>query len=379
LAIPLLIRIFAIMKILLLGEYSNVHWTLAEGLRALGHEVTVVSDGDHWKGYARDIDLHRRSLGLLDSLRYAWDIRRTWPKLKGYDVVQLVNPVFLDLRAERILPFYRRIREQNGKVFLGAFGIDKPWVEQGLKPETFRYSDFYLNGKLRDYPEAEVMKRDWLYGPKGELNDQIAEDCNGIVAGLYEYHTCYKPQYGQKLTFIPFPINHQRVTPKSEHPDYKGIRFFIGIQKSRSRYKGTDIMLSALEDLKKRYPSQMEIVKAESIPFNAYQKLMNGSDVLLDQLYSYTPAMNGLLAMAKGLVLVGGGEEEQYELLGEKTLRPIINVQPTKEDVEQQIEQRLLMQPEKLQQLAAESREYTLRWHDHIKVAQQYVDFWKSK
>ena len=30
------------MKILLIGEYSNVHWTLSQGLRALGHEVTVV-------------------------------------------------------------------------------------------------------------------------------------------------------------------------------------------------------------------------------------------------------------------------------------------------------------------------------------------------
>lgn len=29
------------MKILLMGEYSNVHATLAEGLRKLGHEVTV--------------------------------------------------------------------------------------------------------------------------------------------------------------------------------------------------------------------------------------------------------------------------------------------------------------------------------------------------
>lgn len=31
------------MKILLLGEYSNVHATLADGLRKLGHQVTVLS------------------------------------------------------------------------------------------------------------------------------------------------------------------------------------------------------------------------------------------------------------------------------------------------------------------------------------------------
>ena len=29
------------MKILLIGEASNLHWTLAEGLRANGHTVTV--------------------------------------------------------------------------------------------------------------------------------------------------------------------------------------------------------------------------------------------------------------------------------------------------------------------------------------------------
>ena len=39
------------MKILLLGEFSNIHWTLAEGLRILGHEVCVVSDGNHWKNF----------------------------------------------------------------------------------------------------------------------------------------------------------------------------------------------------------------------------------------------------------------------------------------------------------------------------------------
>jgi hypothetical protein len=45
------------MKILLMGEYSNVHATLAEGLRQLGHQVTVLSNGDFWKNYPRDIDL----------------------------------------------------------------------------------------------------------------------------------------------------------------------------------------------------------------------------------------------------------------------------------------------------------------------------------
>ena len=48
------------MKILLIGEYSNVHATLATGLRELGHQVTVISNGDFWKNYPRDIDVTRQ-------------------------------------------------------------------------------------------------------------------------------------------------------------------------------------------------------------------------------------------------------------------------------------------------------------------------------
>ena len=43
------------MKILLIGEYSNVHATLAKGLNHLEHEAMVVSNGDDWKNYHRDI------------------------------------------------------------------------------------------------------------------------------------------------------------------------------------------------------------------------------------------------------------------------------------------------------------------------------------
>ena len=43
------------MRILLIGEYSNLHWGLSEGLREAGHEVCVLSNGDFWKNYRRDI------------------------------------------------------------------------------------------------------------------------------------------------------------------------------------------------------------------------------------------------------------------------------------------------------------------------------------
>ena len=106
--------------------------------------------------------------------------------------------------------------------------------------------------------------------------------------------------------------------------------------------------------------------------------MMNSSHVMLDQLYSYTPAMNALLAMAKGRIVVGGGEPEHYELLGEHELRPIINVQPTEQDVYEQIADRLLSGKEDIHQLQLDSIEYIRRHHDHILVARRYLDFYNS-
>lgn len=365
------------MKILLIGEYSNVHWTLAEGLRTLGHQVCVVSNGDFWKNYPRDISLVRHTSGRWDGIKYMLKVLKTLPKLKGYDIVQLINPCFLELKAERLYAIYRYLRRHNGKVFLAGYGMDHYWVHTCTTTQTFRYSDFNIGNQLRDSENIRHEISDWIDGEKGKLNRYIAEDCDGIPTGLYEYYACYHPVFPQKTCFIPFPINTNGLTPIPTRKKMYPVRFFIGIQRTRNAYKGTDIMLRALERIKKEFPEQCEIIKAESVPFEQYKELMNQSDLLLDQLYSYTPAMNGLLAMAKGLVLVGGGEKENYDILNETELRPIINVLPSEENVYQTLKE-VVLHPERISELSRQSRLYVVRHHDYRKVAKQYLDFWKQ-
>jgi hypothetical protein len=162
--------------------------------------------------------------------------------------------------------------------------------------------------------------------------------------------------------------------PVSITPDFTKtscVKVFIGISKGRSEYKGTDIMLRAAQDVQKKYPTKMKLVKVEGVPFNEYQKLMEGSDAILDQLYSYTPSMNPLLAMSKGIICIGGGEPENYEIIHEQELRPIINVQPTYESVYHELEQ-LVLHPERIPILKQQSVEYVRRHHDYLKVARQY-------
>ena len=126
------------MKILLIGEYSNVHWTLAEGLRAAGHKVCVISNGDFWKNYKRDISLIREEGRSFAGIKYMLKAISLLPQMRGYDIVQLINPIFLELKAKHIIPFYKYLRRNNSKIFLGAMGMDALWVKAGADKKTFR-------------------------------------------------------------------------------------------------------------------------------------------------------------------------------------------------------------------------------------------------
>ena len=381
------------MKILLFGEYSSVHWTLAQALRRLGHEVCVVSNGDEWKAYPADISLSRKP-GRWGAVSYLLRVLHLLPKLRGYDVVQLINPVhFVDLKAERGVRIYDYLRSHNKRVFLGAFGYDYHYVYDSVVRRTLKYCDFYTPTREVHHEWNIANEHDWLYTFKKDVSIYIAETCDGIISGLYEYDMAYRPYFPEKTTFIPMPIetmNDERLTfyseetktnrpaptPYTTNPTQDSkIRFFIGIQRTRSMLKGTDIMLRALERIVVDYPDRVEMVKAESVPFDEYKKMMRSSDVLLDQIYSYTPAMNALQAMSQGLVVVSGGEEENYEILGEEELRPIINVQPDEEDVYRQLEW-LVLHPERIPQLKRDSVEYIRRHHDSLKVAERYLEAW---
>ena len=50
-----------------------------------------------------------------------------------------------------------------------------------------------------------------------------------------------------------------------------------------------------------RYPGKAELVIVENRPYDEYLGLLRSAHVVLDQLYSYTPATNALQAMAYGV------------------------------------------------------------------------------
>lgn len=350
---------------------------MAEGLKALGHECVVASDGDHWKDYPRDIDL-KREFGLKASVSFACRLAKALPKMRGYDIVQMINPVFLELKAERITPFYNYLRKHNKRIVMGAFGMDYYWAQVNTEIRPLRYSDFNIGNTIRYDNAAEIFRKDMIGTEKEKLCKYIANDCDAIVAGLYEYWATYDvvPELREKLTFIPFPIKSDtRIDYNAIDKKPTTVSLFIGMFPQRAEYKGSDIMLAAAKAVQEQYPDKVQIKVAEGVPFKQYTQMMDSSDAILDQIYSYTPSMNSLLAMSKGIIDIGGGEPENYDILREKSLRPIINVEPNYESCYNEIEQ-LVLNPERIPELKRQSIEYVEKHHNYIKVAKQYEELY---
>ena len=136
-------------------------------------------------------------------------------------------------------------------------------------------------------------------------------------------------------------------------------------------------MLRAAETVKKQYPDRLNLTVVNGLPFDEYVRTMLGSDAIMDQLYSYTPSMNPLEAMAHGIICIGGGEPENYEIINATTLRPIINVIPTYESCVRELT-RLVNNLSLIPQLRRDSYEYVRKHHEFIKVARQYEDLYQG-
>lgn len=148
------------MRILLFGDYSGVHYNLSVGLKTLGHDVTLASGGDVWKNYPRDIDL-KREQSFLGKISFLIRFAKALPKMRNYDVVQLINPVFSYLKAERLMWVYNYLRRHNRLVIMVCAGDDYYYPALHSKEKLLRFCDFYVDGKGKWSDYAKTMYNGW--------------------------------------------------------------------------------------------------------------------------------------------------------------------------------------------------------------------------
>ncbi len=369
------------MKILFVGDASNFHNTLATALRGLGHDVVVASSGSKWMNTDRDINLSRGS-GKLGAVKYVADVLKALPKMRGYDVVHIVSPIFLELKPGKVRKVFDYLRKHNRSVFLSALGSDYDYVKACLEGKVLKYSEYMVGNVPTEYLQSaegeSERKNSWLTDEMQSHQRYVMQHIDGAVACLYEYHKVCALHVSEKLAYGGIPIDTKALTPCYCEAEPEKVRFFIGIQRHRHIYKGTDKLLAAAQRVVAKYPDKCELEVVENVPYKEYVEKMRSSHVILDQLYSYTPATNALLAMAQGLVAVSGAEPEYYDFIGEHECCPIVNVSPLIEgDIENKLEWIVLNKSE-LPSMSRRSREFVVKHNDSIVVAQRHIDFWNK-
>jgi glycosyltransferase involved in cell wall biosynthesis len=375
------------MKILLIGEYSRLHNSLKEGLEALKHDVTIIGTGDNFKQFPVDYSTFPKfitSSRLLlffnkvffkifkIDLKTAEKGIRFWfylPKLKNYDVVQLINS-----NAVETFPFFSKyllktIFKNNKKSFLLVCGEDTPIIDFLLKNEM-RYSiltPLLENEKLKksysfSLKYTKKKYRDLYHFINSNVFQTIVSDLDYKIP-LPQYKLIPNPVNTDKITFAPLTISEKVI-------------IFLGINESSFIKKGTVYFEKALEIIKQKYMDKVEIIISKSLPYEEYSKLYNRAHIILDQVYGYDQGYNALEAMSKGKVVFTGAEKEfmDYYNLTEKVC---LNALP---DVDYLVTELsfLIENPEEVIAIGKRARNFIEKEHHYIQIAQDYLNTWSE-
>jgi hypothetical protein len=315
------------MRILFLGEYSGFYNNLAEGFKNKGHNVTMISDGDNFKNYYRDVNIgsnHKNPL-IRQGVKIFYQLFYL-NKMKGYDIVFVINPlVFSRFNFVKLILSY--IIRNNKKVIYTVAGDDSIFWK-AFRENKYEYSPH--QGSLKDEGKSKSL---WESRRCIKITEWFIKKNITIITCCVEYKIAYD-SYLIPNVFIPLPIKTTIVRPSSLS---NKINILHGVQSKRKGFKGNAIIDEAMQLILQKYSSIINYKRIEDLPFHEYSKLMDDADIIFDQVFSYGPGMNALDGLAKGKVVIGG-----FELIHKKQMKVeydyIINVKPTVSDIVEKME-----------------------------------------
>ena len=314
--------------ILLLGDYSSVHYELSEALKHKGKMVVLMSDGDSYKKIKCDIKLPSvkiskysllnkilaiiRFTGIFGIINYLIT-RREIERLGIIDVAQIINPVVIpSLGALGNLMLIRFLRKKVRILSLCALGDDYSWVDACLK-KKYKYSplDRFHPASLRSIIK-HLYSLKYIYSPLYRFLDFYARDkVDYIVPGLLDYKIAYESN-PKAVGVINIPIASGNFT-KPERANYP-VRIFHAWQKGKESKKGNDVLDKIVQKYITENGTQKILYEiASNISYSDYIEKYKKSDIVLDQIYSYDCGVTGALGMAAGKVVFSGYESGHFD------------------------------------------------------------------
>lgn len=383
------------MKILLCGNYSNVHTELADALKKLNHEVTVLSDGDGYKNYPADIKLNYQEgeksflgnffymlfdlvglAGLRNYLKFKKSV-----VLDDYDVIQVINPVVIPhFGALGNILFLKYLRKKAGRFFLCALGDDTRWVRACLT-NKYKYSSLDRLSFFNIHRYYYSLK--YLISPAYLILNLYAEKISKtVIAGLDDYKLAYESS-GNDLAFIRLPVGQERFSKpvmKNEGSN-EVVTIFHAWQKGKELRKGNDILDEAVKKIVDVYGvERVRYIIATDMPFEEYIKCYDECDIYLDQIYSYDGGVTSALGLSAGKVVFSGFELfDRYSSVAPSSIKNVgVNATADVNELFLCLSY-LIDNPSDLQQLKNNAYDYAVNEYRSDLIAAQYLNVWKGE
>lgn len=366
------------MKILMLGDYSNLHACLTKELRKRGHEVTLVSDRGAYMKTEADVEIRRRA-GILGGARYLYRIMASLPSWTGYDVVQLINPGFFILKPDKLRMIYDILIKNNRSVFLTLCGNDHFFVKDCVESDIFRFSEFRIGNEKSPLVKCDPRRETgWLIPSHASYTKHLYNTIDGAMSVLPEYDMSARRHMDpSKLIFTNLPIDIESLN-FTEMDEEGPVRILIGMRENMEIQKGTARMLDLCRQLEKENSGLIEVKAVKNLSLSEYLDEIRKSHIVIDQLYSYSPATNALQTMALGRISASGGQPEYYEYISE-TPGPVFTLSPLEDETA--IKERLLnlaFDRNKMKTMAREGRRLAEQHNDVRNIATLFEEHWKK-
>lgn len=364
------------MRILMIGDYSNVHVYLAKELKERGHQVTLVSDRGSYMNTESDIEI-RRTPGLLGTMKYVYKIMSYLPSWTGYDVVQLVNPSTFFLKSGKLRIIYDILKKNNKSVFLTLCGDDHFFVKDCVDSDIFRFSEYRIGEEKTDYVKQTPLGEEvYLSSDFANYTSHVYETIDGAMSVLAEYDMSARRHMNpEKIKFTNLPI--QLDSLEFSELDLDGpVKILVGMKGNKETQKGTAKMLEICKSIEEEMPGKCEVRAVKNLSLTDYLDEIRKSHIVIDQLYSYSPGMNALQTMALGRITASGGQPEFYEYINE-TNHPIFCLSPLEDD--ETIKNRLktlILDKNKLKKMSEDGRKFVEKYNDVKKIAPLFEQHW---
>jgi len=343
---------------------GGMAWGLAQGERRLGLDSKVLTTQEHFLSYPYDISLRWDKKGAMG--RFISSLRAFLKYRNKFDVFHFnYGSTLIDFRTYGIfhwdLPFYPK----DKKIVFTYNGCDAR-----QKYKTIKRVDI-----------ASCHEKDCYGGicnDKGR--DRMRENRINIVSKYAQNIFAVNPDL---LYFLPENISSFLPYTIAAWYDIETVPYKIGrtikiVHSPTDRSaKGSQYILQALENLKKRF--DIEIVLVENIPYQEALRDYEKADLIIDQVLTgwYGAAAVEAMKMGKPVGVYIREEDLQFipKEMAKDLKETIININPN--NIESILEE-YLENPQRLYFKSQASSEYVHKWHDPVYVAGITKSFYES-